>query len=409
MSLWTICRVALRSLRRAFLRSVLTTLGIIIGVATVIAMVGIGNGARDRISGLLSGIDANNLWLYAQMPVVDWRTGEQKPMPPNDGIKLGDYEAIREKIKGVSALSLSVWSPGSGKVTANGRTSSPESWGDNLDGLAMQKRPVVEGTLFGAADLRDAASVCIITKSVAQDLFPGQSAVGRILVMKKVPMRIIGVLADDNSRRSSGRGDQRDLALIMPYTSVLMRLDHRAQIEIGIKAESPARLHAVQQDVQDLMEERRGSRKAEFRTSDVSDFIESYTSGVKTMTLLLASIAGISLVVGGIGIMNIMLVSVTERTREIGIRLAIGTRERDILRQFILEAAFLSLTGGLVGIALGVVASALLTRFYGWKSDLTPGTILGAFATSAIVGVFFGWYPARKAARLDPIEALRYE
>ncbi len=410
MNLLMIARIALRSLRRAFLRSVLTTLGIIIGVATVIAMVGIGNGAKDKVANLLSGADANELYLYAQMPVTDWRTGSQEQMRAGDGILLAAYEAIREKIRGIASISLWVYSENAGKVSANGHVSSPQIEGVNVEGLGMQRRPIVDGTFFGRADQDAAASVCLITQAVAKDLFDQAEPVGRTLLIQKIPFLIIGLLEDDNTRRSNGLGGPaRDLSVYVPYTAVLMRLDRRAQIEVGIKAEKPERLHDVQQDVQDLMEERRGARKAEFRTSDVSDFIKSYTSGIETMTLLLATIAGISLLVGGIGIMNILLVSVTERTREIGIRLAIGTRERDILKQFILEAAILSVAGGLMGIGLGVAVSSIMTRFYSWTTHITTGTILGAFVTSAVIGVFFGWYPARKAAQLDPIEALRYE
>jgi putative ABC transport system permease protein len=381
-------------------------LGVIIGVAAVIAMVGIGSGARKRVEGLFSSYDSNKISLTAWMPGHGLK-GFGSP-PPGDGVLLDDYFAIRSRIAGVSEVSVEAASPAIGSAGANGRSVPAQAVGVDVDGVDLSGRHVVAGSNFGAADVREAASVCLINQMLATDLFDRDDPLGRTIRLKQLPFVVIGVISD-KLNSFERQPSARDHMVLLPYTSVLRRIDRRAGLSISLRAASVAELPRIRQEVNDLVEERRGPRKAQFFISDISDSVKAYTQGTDTMTALLASIAGISLLVGGIGIMNIMLVSVTERTREIGIRLAVGAHGRDILRQFIVEAGVLGVLGGLLGIGLGVGAARIITLVNGWPTEVTPASILIAFCTSAVIGVFFGWYPARKASQLDPIDALRYE
>lgn len=407
MHLLIIIRVALRSLRRTSLRSGLTVLGIIIGVAAVIAMVSIGNGAKARIERTLASIDINRILLNASMPRRLWRNGEPIPVPPNDGLRLEDYTAIRNEISGIAAASVQVFARDV-TLAAQGRSSHGQVIGFDVDGVRLSSRKILRGASFGETDVRSVSAVCLISNFVARNLFDSENPLGQLVRVKGVPFLVIGVLADSGPSDATG-AMPGDSTVLIPYTSLMQRLERNPPIIIVIKAFNPGELARIQQQVSDLLERRRGERQAEFVAGNVETAVRSYREGTRTMVLLLGSIAGISLLVGGIGVMNIMMVSVTERTREIGIRLAIGTRCRDVLRQFLIESTVLTIIGGVLGIVVGIGAAFVLSYLNGWPTRITITSVVGAFLCSAIVGIFFGYYPARQAARLDPIEALRSE
>jgi putative ABC transport system permease protein len=407
MNFWIILKVALRSLRRTLLRSALTALGVIIGVAAVIAMVSLGNGARAQIERQFAMLDANMLTFYAAPPADEWRPGQRvrTSMGPNEGLTVADYDAIRGEVRGISAASVMLTS--GGDVKANGRGAQAIVMGSDAGGFEVFPRKVLAGTIFGAMDVKSAASICVITEALARELFAGKQALGHVLRIRDVPFVVIGIVADRDTRANPAA--DRSGEVLLPYTSLIRRLERNASPSIVLKAGNPMELERIERDVRDLLERRRGKRTAQFMAGNVAAQLKSFQEGSRTMTLLLGSIGGISLLVGGIGIMNIMLVSVTERTREIGIRLAIGTRGRDVLRQFLIEAVILSLLGGTIGIVLGTAVAQLMTHLNHWPTEITLGSVLAAFACSAGIGIFFGYYPARQAAQLDPIEALRAE
>ncbi len=416
MNFLIILRVALRSLRRTLLRSSLTALGIIIGVAAVIALLSIGNGARARVEEQMRGMDRNQVILGARMPRVPGRGDDsRKPPPPGKGLNFADYAAIKDFFENQAVVSLDMYVAGGGRnpvLRANGRSSAALVRGS--DAILEQSPQLIlhQGSLLTAAHVDAAASVCLITQTIAENLFPGKDAINQILLIEKVPFRVVGILEDQQPTEAMTDGQLfQDIRTYVPYTSVLRRLNRDAgsRMMIVVKPRDPAQLAHVQLRLSDLMESRRGNRKVDFITGNLAQVIKAQQQNSQTMSLLLASIGGISLIVGGVGVMNIMLVSVTERTREIGIRLAIGTRDRDILRQFLIEAVILSVLGGVVGIVLGVVGAKLIAVFGELKTAITLSSVLGAFFCSAAIGIFFGWYPARQAARLDPIEALRAE
>jgi putative ABC transport system permease protein len=328
-------------------------------------------------------------------------------MALRDSLTLEDYAAIRSEVPGVGLTTVQLQA-GINEAKGNGRRSNASVMGIDADGLAVLRRVVVQGAPFGRSDIDTAGSVCLISQTVAQALFGYADPVGERIQLQRIPFVVIGVVRDEQgaSFLGGGRGDN---SIFVPYTSLLRRITPRTHITILVKAQDPAQVGAVQQRIADLMEIRRGTRKAEFMSGNAAETVEAYMEGTKAMTLLLGAIGSISLLVGGIGIMNIMLVSVTERTREIGIRLAIGTRGRDVLRQFLIEATILSVIGGIIGILLGVGVATAITMANDWPTRVTLTSVLGAFLCSAAVGVFFGYYPARQAARLDPIQALRAE
>jgi putative ABC transport system permease protein len=407
MNFWIILKVALRSLRRTLLRSALTALGVIIGVASVIAMVSLGNGARAQIEKQFSTLDSNMLTFQAMPPRDQWRVGRmmRPKLPPGETLTIDDYNAVRNEVPGIAAASVLMTSLG-GSVKANGRGAEATVSGIDVGAFDIFSNKILAGSVFGEADVQSAASVCIINETLSKDLFTGRDPIGRLVRIRDVPFVIVGVVAD----RDTGQTGQPPMGeLHVPYTSLIRRLERAAAPSIALKAANPAELSRIESDVRDLLERRRGKRTSEFYASNVAEQVKSFKESTRTMTLLLGAIGGISLLVGGIGIMNIMLVSVTERTREIGIRLAIGTRGRDVLRQFLIEAMILSVLGGTIGILLGAGVAQLMTHFNKWPTDVTMSSVLAAFLCSAGIGVFFGWYPARQAAQLDPIEALRTE
>ena len=397
-----IIKVALRALRRSALRSMLTALGIIIGVAAVIAMVSIGNGAKAQVEASIASLGQNIISVF---PGSANTGGMRGGWGSASTLTVEEALAIREEISGIVAVSPEMRDRS--QVLANGLNWNTSIAGEDVSYLDIRLWAVAEGEMFTEADVRSATKVCVIGQTVAAKLFPDNDAIGHSLRIRNLPFKVLGVLA---GKGFNFFGQDQDDIVIVPYTSHLKRIAHRPYLNsILIQALSPAIMSRVQQDVTDLLSQRRHGRDPDFTVRNQQELAEAATATTKTMTVLLGAIAGVSLIVGGIGIMNIMLVSVTERTREIGIRLAVGAHGRDVLTQFLIEAIILSSLGGALGVLVGVGASQLISQLNSWPVLVSTSAIVGAVAFSAAIGVFFGFYPARKAAQLDPIEALRYE
>jgi putative ABC transport system permease protein len=402
MRVWNTIKVALRALRRNALRSVLTALGIIIGVAAVIAMVSIGNGAKSQVESQIASLGQNIITVF---PGNFTAGGVRGGWGTASTLTVEDAMAIRNEIAGVAALSPEMRDRA--QILANGLNWNTQVTGEDVTYLDIRLWPIASGTMFSEADVRNAAKVCVIGKTVADQLFQGADPVGQTIRIRNIPFKVLGVLS---SKGFNFFGQDQDDLVVIPYTSHLKRIARRPYLgSIIIQADSPDHMARIQQDITDLLQQRRNGREPDFTVRNQQELAEAATATTKTMTVLLAAIAGVSLVVGGIGIMNIMLVSVTERTREIGIRLAVGAHGRDVLLQFLTEAIILSLMGGALGILLGIGSSQLISHLNHWPVLVSTNAILGAVGFSAAIGVFFGFYPARKAAQLDPIEALRYE
>jgi putative ABC transport system permease protein len=398
-------KIAFRALHRNKLRSVLTALGIIIGVAAVIAMVGIGNGAKAQVEAQIASLGQNVILVFSgSVTSSGIRTG----WGGAGTLKVEDAEAIRREVPGVTTLSEEVVS--TTQVAAGNQNWFTRIYGESADYFDLRQWPLSEGTPFTPQDVRSANKVCVIGRTTATEIYGNQDAVGQILRIKNVPFTITGVLIP---KGLSTQGVDQDDIVIMPYTSAMKRVTGGTTLRnINVQVANANELDAAQQQIIALLRQRhniREGRDDDFTVRNQQEIAEAATATSRVMTLLLGAIAGVSLVVGGIGIMNIMLVSVTERTREIGVRLAVGAHGRDILTQFLIEAVSLSSVGGLIGIALGITASQVLSAFAHWPTLISLSSIAVAFLFSAAVGVFFGFYPAREAARLDPIDALRYE
>jgi len=400
-------RIALRALARNKLRSSLTMLGIVIGVGAVIAMVGVGQGAEQQVQEQIASFGTNTVWISSGSP--SWRPGRvHRGFWAVKTLTVEDMAAIVEQVPLIREAAPGVFS--SGQVIRGNLNWSSRVTGTTASYFIVRNWPMQAGTMFTDDDVTAAANVCILGKTVADFLFANEDPVGQTIRLKNLPFTVIGMLA---GRGRTGMGDDQDDAIFAPYTTVQKKLQGQDWLQfISASAISrEASLPAAAQ-IEALLRERHRIRPGEeddFQVRTQSEVAELAQSTGRIMTLLLASIASVSLLVGGIGIMNIMLVSVTERTREIGIRMAVGATEDDIQRQFLVEAVTLALLGGVVGILVGTGFSSLLSSFLGWATFISPIAVLVAAAFSAAVGIFFGYYPARKAARLDPIEALRYE
>jgi len=402
MRFWNTIKVALRALRRSAMRSVLTALGIIIGVAAVIAMVSIGNGAKSQVEASIASLGQNIISVF---PGNFTTGGVRGGFGSASTLTVEDALAISREVAGVVAVSPEM--NDRSQILANGLNWNTQIRGEDVTYLDIRIWGVAAGEMFSEADVRNATKVCVIGKTVATQLFQDADPVGQNLRIRNIPFKILGVLS---SKGFNYFGQDQDDAVIIPYSSHLKRIARRPNLNsILIQAQSPELMARIQQDVTDLLQQRRNGREPDFTVRNQQELAEAATATTKTMTVLLGAIAGVSLIVGGIGIMNIMLVSVTERTREIGIRLAVGAHGRDVLLQFLIEAIILSVMGGALGILLGIGASQLVSRLNNWPVLVSTSAIVGAVAFSAAIGVFFGFYPARKAAQLDPIEALRYE
>ncbi len=402
MRLANTTKVALRALRRNKMRSLLTALGLIIGVAAVIAMQSIGNGAKSQIEAQIASLGQNVITVF---PGNFTSGGMRSGWGGASSLTVEDAEAIAREIPG--ALAVSCESRSREQVLANGLNWNTQVQGESPDYLQIRAWPCATGGTFSEQDVRSMAKVAVIGKTVADQLFPNQDPLGQTLRIRNIPFKIVGVLS---AKGFNLFGQDQDDVVLVPYSSHMKRVARRTNLgSILVQAVSAEQIETVQQQINDLLTQRRNGREPDFTVRNQVEFAQMATATSKTMTILLLVAAVVSLVVGGIGIMNIMLVSVTERTREIGTRLAVGAHGRDVLVQFLLESVVLSGCGGAIGIVVGIVASRLITHFMGWPVIVPPVWILISFGISTLVGVFFGYYPARKAAQLDPIEALRFE
>jgi len=397
--------VALRALRRNKMRSILTALGIIIGVAAVIAMVSIGNGAQAQVEAQIASLGQNIILVFAGSANTG---GARSGYGGAGSLTVEDALAINSQIRNVVAISPEI--RGRAPVLANGLNWFTSIAGESEDYLSMREWPLSAGIDFTKQDIRSAGKVCIIGQTVVNNLFPDGDAVGKSIRIRNLPFTVIGVLA---SKGFSLQGTDQDDIVIIPYTSAMKRFSKQSFLPvIDVQAASADRMPNAEQDIAGLLRDRHHimqGRDDDFAVQDQREIADARNAANKTMTLLLGAIAGVSLVVGGIGIMNIMLVSVTERTREIGIRMAVGAHGSDIRMQFLIEAVVLSLMGGTLGILLGIGASQFLSQFYHWPVLISTTAVVAAFVFSGAVGICFGYYPASKAAQLDPIDALRYE
>lgn len=399
-------KIALRALANNKLRAFLTMLGIIIGVASVIAMLAIGQGSKRSIQKQISEMGSNMIMIH---PGAEMRGGVRQDPDEMQTLKLENYETLRDECMYLSAISPNVSASGQLISGANNYPSSVS--GVSIGYLTIRQLVVEQGEMFSEEDIWTAAKVCVIGKTIADNLFPnGQDPVGKVIRCNQVPLRVVGVL---KSKGYNSMGMDQDDVVLAPYTTVMKRL--LAQTYLGGIFASALTEDMTDQAVDEITTILR--REHKLKDTDDDDFTirtqQELSSMLNTttdlMTTLLACIAGISLVVGGIGIMNIMYVSVTERTREIGLRMSVGARGIDILSQFLIESILISITGGLIGVILGCGASIIIKTVAHWPVYIQPWSVLLSFAVCTFTGVFFGWYPAKKAADLDPIEALRYE
>ena len=395
-------KVALRALRRNKMRSILTALGIIIGVGAVIAMVSIGNGAKAQVEAQVASLGENVITVF---PGSFTTGGMRSGWGSASTLTIEDAEGIRREVANAVAVSPEVRDRA--QVLANGLNWNTQIMGESPDYPAIRTWKFAEGSIFTDQDVRSVAKVAVLGKTVVDQLFPDGDPLGKTVRIRNIPFKVVGVLA---SKGFNLFGQDQDDTVVIPYTSHLKRVSHHTNINsILVQAASAEAIDKVQQDITDLLIQRRKGREQDFTVRNQVEIAQAATATSETMTLLLGAIAGVSLIVGGIGIMNIMLVSVTERTREIGIRLAVGAHGRDVLLQFLIEAVILSSLGGVIGILIGVGASELVSMKTGWPILVSSTSVVVAVVFSAAVGMFFGFYPARKAAQLDPIEALRYE
>jgi putative ABC transport system permease protein len=387
------------------MRSALTALGIVVGVAAVIAMVAIGNGAKAQVEGQIASLGRNVVQVFSGSTTS---SGLRTGWGGAGTLTVEDMEAIAREIPGVTGVSPEVRNVT--QVVADNQNWATQVLGVSPDYFAIRQWALVEGEPFTERDIRAANKVAVIGRTTAQQLYGGDSPIGRVIRIKNVPFVIVGLLAP---RGFSMHGTDQDDVLIVPYSTAMKRVMGVTTVRsIAIQAATASALDALPAQITELLRQRHRigpGRDDDFTVRTQQDIAEAATETSRVMTTLLGAIASVSLIVGGIGIMNIMLVSVTERTREIGIRMAVGAHARDILTQFLLEAIALSTVGGLIGIVLGIATAKVLSAVADWPTLISPGSIAVAFLFSAAVGVFFGFYPARKAAHLDPIAALRYE
>jgi len=406
MRYWAIIKIAVRALRRNKMRTILTMLGIIIGVGAVIAMVALGRAAKVQIQARIAALGQNVVVVFSGS--VN-RNGVFSGFGGAGTLTVEDALAIQNEVPNIAAVSPEVRS--SAQIMAGENNWSTSITGESIDYLPVIRQwDFAEGEIFTEADVRSAAKVCVLGKTTADKLFPDGGAVGQIIRIKNVPVKVLGVL---KPKGVSMVGQDQDDTVIVPYTTGMKRFAGVTMLRtINVSATSADRVADVIDSMTQLLRQRhriQPGRDDDFIIRNPQEFFEAQNAATDTMTALLAGVATISLIVGGIGIMNIMLVSVTERTREIGIRMAVGARGYDILLQFLIEAVTLSSIGGILGILSGIGGAKMLTLIKHWPTLVSANSIILAFVFSAAVGIFFGFYPARKASQLDPIEALRYE
>ena len=412
MNYSNLLKIALRAIAANKMRSFLTCLGIIIGVASVITMLAIGQGSKKSIQANIAEMGSNMIMIS---PGADMRGGVRQDPSAMQTLKLEDYNAIKDQCSYVKAVSPTVNSSGQ-FINGNNNTQST-IYGVDLDYLEIRQLTVSNGEMFTETDVRTSAKVCVLGQTVVDYLFPdGSDPIGKVVRFNKIPFRVVGVL---KKKGYNSMGMDQDNLALAPYTTVMKRI--LAQTYLGGINCSAITEGVTDQATEQISEILRRNHKLKEATDnfdgDEDDFtirsqeeLSSMMSSTTNMlTILLGCVAGISLIVGGIGIMNIMYVSVTERTREIGLRMSVGARGIDILNQFLIEAILLSVTGGIIGVLLGIGSSYAVNLLARWPIYIQPWSIIMSFAVCTFTGVFFGWYPAKKAARLDPIEAIRYE
>lgn len=412
MNYQNLFKIAIRAIAANKMRSFLTALGIIIGIAAVITMLAIGQGSKASIKANIAEMGSNMIMIH---PGADMRGGVRQDASSMETLKQTDYDAIKDECNYISAISPSVSSNGQW-INGNNNTQS-SIYGVNQDYLTIRQLKIADGEMFTDSDVKTAAKVCVLGQTVVDYLFPdGSDPIGRVVRFNSIPFRVIGVL---KKKGYNSMGMDQDDLVLAPYTTVMKRILAQTYLSeivcsaITEEASEPAQDQITQilrrthklKDATDTME----GDDDDFNIRSQEEISSMMNSTMSTITILLGSVAGISLIVGGIGIMNIMYVSVTERTREIGLRMSVGARGIDILNQFLIEAILLSVTGGIIGVILGVSISVSLQQFAHVATQIEPWSIIMSFAVCTFTGVFFGWYPAKKAARLDPIEAIRYE
>jgi putative ABC transport system permease protein len=408
MKLFNLIRIALRALQRNKLRAFLTMLGIIIGVGAVIAMVAIGQGSKKSIQDQLSSMGSNMITIR---PNSNQTPGGGARLDASNvqTLSLDDIKAIQSQAQYINAVSPAVQGRGQ---AINGSMNWPTTMqGVSPDFLTIRNWPLKEGSAFTEADVNGAAKVCLIGQTVVENIFErGDDPVGKTIRFNKIPFKIIGVLAE---KGENAFGQDQDDILLAPYTTVQKRILAIPYIQtIYASAMNSESSEPATQELSQILRTTHkltSNAQDDFTVRTQAELISTFSSTSQLLTVLLAAIAGISLLVGGIGIMNIMYVSVTERTKEIGLRMSIGARGIDILMQFLIEAIVISITGGIIGVLFGLLASKLIAVFLSWPTLVSESSIILSFVVCAITGIFFGYYPAQKASRLDPIEALRYE
>src|SRR6266567_6895419 len=405
MSFLMILRIAVKALNRNKMRTALTMLGMIIGVAAVITMVALGTGAQTSIEAQIQAAGTNMIIVSAgnfMQGAVRTGQGNASTLVPEDAVAIAQLPGVQYVAAGSNTR---------GQIIAGNQNWNTQVQGTDVDFPIIRSWPVREGAFFTSQDVNTAAKVAVLGSVTRDQLFaPDANPVGQVIRITNQPFAVVGVMS---SKGQSGMGQDQDDVIFVPYKTVMKKLRGITFIQnVTVSAASAGETTAVADNIAALLRVRHKIQPGDpddFMVRTMEEMASVRKEATQTMTALLASIAGVSLLVGGIGIMNIMLVSVTERTREIGLRMAVGARRRHILLQFLIEAITLSLIGGIAGIALGVAGSEAISYFAEWRTLVAPGSILIAFGFAAAIGIFFGFYPARKASRLDPIEALRFE
>lgn len=407
MNISNLFKIAFRAIAANKLRSFLTMLGIIIGVASVIAMMAIGQGSKKSIQANIAEMGSNMIMIR---PGQDKGPGgAQQDASDMQTLKLKDYETLKEQSKYLSAISPSVNASGQ---FINGNNNTPSTiYGISPDYMEIRQLKIEDGEMFTDEDIKTSAKVCVIGKTVADNLFTnGEDPVGKVIRYNKIPFRIVGVL---KAKGYNSFGMDQDDMVLAPYTTVMKRILSVTYLQgINASAITEDMTDLAIDDITNILREShklKGSDEDNFSIRSQQEMAEMMNSTSDTMTILLLVVACISLIVGGIGIMNIMYVSVTERTKEIGLRMSVGARGIDILNQFLIESVLLSVTGGIIGVICGIGAAVGINVFAHWPIQIQPWSVLLSFAVCSATGIFFGWYPAKKAASLDPIEAIRYE